>query len=114
MTKPEKRERMYSVGSGMRIACDAWGDPADPPVILLHGGGQTRHAWGGTAKALALAGMHALAIDMRGHGDSDWSADGDYGPETYVNDLRDIMHTLDEPAALVGASLGGSSSLKGT
>jgi non-heme chloroperoxidase len=55
--------------------------------------------------------MHALAIDMRGHGDSDWSEDGDYGPETYVNDLRDIMHTLDEPPALVGASLGGITSL---
>jgi len=109
--KLEKRERVYSVSSGMRIACDAWGDPADPPVILMHGGGQTRHAWGGTAEALASAGMYALAIDLRGHGDSAWSADADYGPETYVNDLRDIVLTLDDPPALVGASLGGITSL---
>lgn len=109
--KPEKRERIYSVSSGMRIACDAWGDPSDPPVILLHGGGQTRHAWGGTAETLAGAGMHALAIDLRGHGDSDWSTDGEYGPETYVHDLRDIMLTLDDAPALVGASLGGITSL---
>jgi non-heme chloroperoxidase len=111
MRQPEKRERVYSVCSGMRIACDAWGDPAAPPVILLHGGGQTRYAWGSTAQSLARAGMYALAIDLRGHGDSDWSADGDYGPETYVADLHDIMQTLDHAPALVGASLGGITSL---
>ncbi len=109
--KIPKRERVYSVRSGMRIVCDSWGDPDAPPVILLHGGGQTRHAWGATAQSLADAGMYALAIDLRGHGDSDWSTDGDYGPETYVHDLRDIMHTLDQSPALVGASLGGITSL---
>jgi non-heme chloroperoxidase len=95
----------------MRIACDAWGDPSDRPVILLHGGGQTRHAWGGTACALAASGMYALALDLRGHGDSDWCAKGNYLPEAFVADLHAIMQTLDEPAAIVGASLGGQAGL---
>jgi pimeloyl-ACP methyl ester carboxylesterase len=43
-----------------------------PVVLLLHGGGQTRHAWQRTARAIAGAGMTAYAVDQRGHGDSDW------------------------------------------
>ena len=54
----------------------AFGDPSHPPVLLLHGGGQTRHAWGGTSQTLARAGYYAIALDMRGHGQSDWSVQG--------------------------------------
>ena len=49
-----------------------------PPVMLLHGGGQTRHAWRATAKQLAQRGWTAYAIDQRGHGDSEWVEDGVY------------------------------------
>ena len=44
------------------------------PVLLLHGGGQTRHSWEETAIRLARAGYRAITIDQRGHGDSDWVA----------------------------------------
>ena len=49
-----------------------------PPVLLLHGGGQTRHAWRKTGEALAALGRVAYAIDQRGHGDSEWVEDGAY------------------------------------
>ena len=100
------------VGSGMRIAVDAWGNPAAKPVLLLHGGGQTRHAWGGTARVLADAGFYAMALDLRGHGDSDWCDQGDYHPDAFATDLIDVMATVGPKPALVGASLGGMISLR--
>ena len=48
----------------LTLRADTWGDPTRPPVVLLHGGGQTRHAWAGTAATLAEAGWYALAIDQ--------------------------------------------------
>jgi pimeloyl-ACP methyl ester carboxylesterase len=93
------------------LAADAWGDPDDPTVLLLHGGGQTRHAWGRTAKAVASRGWRAVAVDLRGHGDSGWSPDGVYGLDRFVNDVRCIVAGVSEPPVLVGASLGGLASL---
>ena len=95
----------------MQIAADAWGNPTAKPVLLLHGGGQTRHAWGGTARVLADAGFYAVALDLRGHGDSDWCDQGDYHPDAFASDLTDVMKTLGPKPALVGASLGGMISL---
>jgi pimeloyl-ACP methyl ester carboxylesterase len=109
--EPAFEQRRFDVGDGMVLAADAWGAPDAPPVVLLHGGGQTRHAWGDTARALALEGWCALAVDLRGHGDSSWSEAGDYRLDTFANDLRKLLGTLGRPAALVGASLGGMSAL---
>lgn len=98
---------------GVRIAGDAWGDPDGPLVILLHGGGQTRHAWKGTGETLGRAGYHAVALDSRGHGDSDWAPDGIYGQDRMVNDLVAVVHQLgDRRPVLVGASMGGGISLQ--
>ena len=80
-------------------------------MLLLHGGGQTRHAWGGTGAALGRRGWHALALDLRGHGDSEWPADGDYTLEALVDDLAASLGALGRPAAVVGASLGGLTGL---
>jgi len=85
----------------------AFGDPLASPVLLLHGGGQTRHAWGGTGRALAKAGYLALSLDMRGHGESDWVDDGDYQLDAFVHDLETILPHFNRPPAVVGASLGG-------
>jgi pimeloyl-ACP methyl ester carboxylesterase len=98
-------------GSGITIAADTWGAPTAPPVLLLHGGGQTRHAWGGTGKALAARGYRAISIDLRGHGDSDWAEDGDYRHEAFVADLLQVLREIEQPPVLVGASLGGIVSL---
>jgi pimeloyl-ACP methyl ester carboxylesterase len=96
---------------GNRLAADVAGDPADPPVLLLHGGGQTRHSWGTTLNALASRGWYAYAIDLRGHGDSEWAADGDYTLDAFAGDVVAVARTLPQPPALVGASLGGIASL---
>jgi pimeloyl-ACP methyl ester carboxylesterase len=93
------------------LVADAYGDPADPPVVLLHGGGQTRHAWGNTARQLGEQGWYALTVDLRGHGDSDWSPDGVYSLERFAGDVRAVSAALASRPALVGASLGGMASL---
>ena len=69
----------FKVSSGLNIAASSWGLESDPLVVLLHGGGQTRHAWGETGEKLSKSGFHVLALDLRGHGDSDWHPDGEYG-----------------------------------
>ncbi|MBT7667254.1 MAG: alpha/beta hydrolase [Rhodospirillaceae bacterium] len=97
---------------GLMIAADTWGDPNGPLVALLHGGGQTRHAWKGAGETLGASGYHAVAFDARGHGDSDWEPDGDYGADRMVEDLACVAKALgSESPILVGASMGGGTSL---
>jgi non-heme chloroperoxidase len=102
--------RFRGAGS-LGLAADIEGRWGGPPVLLLHGGGQTRHAWGGASRALGEAGFLAITLDQRGHGESDWAPDGDYSLDAYVADLRAVLGQLDRPAALVGASLGGLASM---
>ncbi len=77
------------------------------PVLLAHGGGQTRRAWKRVTAELADAGFRAIAFDMRGHGDSDWSAAGAYDMRDFAADLVAIASKMERKPALVGASLGG-------
>ena len=66
--------------AGDRFAPEGRAEPSEegPSVVFLHGGGQTRHSWGGTARQVAARGLTAYTLDARGHGDSDWAPDGDY------------------------------------
>jgi len=96
---------------GLRLAADALGPADGPPVVLLHGGGQTRHAWGTTLEAVAARGWYGLSVDLRGHGDSDWDPEGDYTLGAFADDVEAIARSLPEPPVLIGASLGGISSL---
>ena len=97
---------------GVGIAGDSWGNPDGPLVLLQHGGGQTRHAWKGAGVTLGAAGYHAVAFDARGHGDSDWAADGVYGQDAMVEDLGCVVAALGgRRPVLVGASMGGGTSL---
>lgn len=92
----------------------AWVEGPDAPrgsVLLAHGGGQTRYAWGGTARALAAAGWLAVALDLRGHGDSDWCPAGNYANEAFADDLIAVAQTLPQPCVAVGASLGGMATM---
>lgn len=107
-----RRETIEFKGKdGIRIVGDAFGSPDDPPVLLSHGGGQTRHSWAGTAEVLAREGWYAVSIDLRGHGDSGWAEDGDYHFESFAADVGEVAQSMKRPPVLVGASLGGISSL---
>jgi pimeloyl-ACP methyl ester carboxylesterase len=99
---------LYIPGAnGVRLALDDQGPADGVPVLLLHGGGQTRESWGGVGAALAERGFHALTMDLRGHGESDWSEQDDYEPTALVADVDAVRRSLHRPIVLVGASLGG-------
>jgi pimeloyl-ACP methyl ester carboxylesterase len=100
--------------AGNKLVGDVTGEDG-PPVLLLHGGGQTRHAWRKTSEVIAKLGRVTYAVDQRGHGDSEWVADGAYGFPDFAADARALADTLAErtgtrPVA-VGASLGGIASM---
>lgn len=96
---------------GIALAADVAGPSDGQPVVLLHGGGQTRGSWRNAVVALARAGYRAMAVDQRGHGESAWSEDGDYLLDRFGEDLRRVIDSLDRRPILVGASLGGLASL---
>jgi pimeloyl-ACP methyl ester carboxylesterase len=96
---------------GIHLVADVWGDPDAWPVLLMHGGGQTRHAWGGAARTLAENGWRAVSLDLRGHGDSEWVLNGDYSFTSFANDAIAVSDQLGKPPVLVGASLGGVSAI---
>lgn len=99
-------------GGAGRLAGDRFGDPDGPLVILQHGGGQTRHAWRGAGETLGQVGYNVVSLDARGHGDSEWAADGNYERDEMVTDLVRVVEQLDAgPPILVGASMGGNTSL---
>lgn len=93
------------------IIADAAGPIDGPPVLLLHGGGQTRGAWGGALLQGARRGFRMFSADLRGHGESSWSPSADYSLAAHVSDIAAIVKTLPQPPFLVGASMGGSVSL---
>ena len=92
---------------GTRIVADRLGDPAAPAVVFLHGGGQTRRSWSRAAAAVAERGWQAVTVDLRGHGESDWSEDGDYRLVSFAGDVHELLRRLPPQPVLVGASLGG-------
>jgi len=96
---------------GVRIVGDRVGDPLAPPVVFLHGGGQTRRSWGRAAAAVAERGWQAITLDFRGHGESDWSTEGDYRVTSFAGDVIEVLNDLPPQPVLVGASLGGFTSM---
>ncbi|WP_197519430.1 alpha/beta fold hydrolase [Mycobacterium sp. E2327] len=92
---------------GVRIVADRLGDPQARAVVFLHGGGQTRRSWAKAASAVAQRGFQAVTIDLRGHGESDWSSEGDYRVVSFAADVQEVLRTLPPQPVLVGASLGG-------
>ncbi|MGN6461929.1 MAG: alpha/beta fold hydrolase [Pseudolabrys sp.] len=93
-----------------KLVADQYG-AAGAPVLLLHGGGQTRHAWQGTAAQISRAGHVAVAMDQRGHGDSAWVENGAYSFDDFAADATSVADVLaqrhgERPVA-IGASLGG-------
>lgn len=105
-------QRMVVVApDGVRLVADRGGSANAPAVILLHGGGQTRHSWSRAVDGLLAEGFQVINYDARGHGESDWSAEGAYQLSDRASDLATIAGGLRVPFILVGASLGGATSI---
>lgn len=103
-------EPLTVVSQGLRLIGERWPAAAERGVvILLPGGGQTRHSWDRSAALLQEAGWTVVTMDLRGHGESDWADDGDYSIPALAADLLATVDALDceRPPVLVGASMGG-------
>ena len=85
---------VFSYLDGLELAGSAYGDPAAPPVLFFHGGGQSRNAWIGSARTVAEAGYYGISFDLRGHGDSDWAADGDYLLDAFGRDVERLLSLI--------------------
>lgn len=108
----DKQSQRTFIGSGgVVLVADVAGKPEQPGIVLLHGGGQTRHAWRKAMHALAEHGYYVVSLDTRGHGDSGWSPDGDYSLDILSEDLQRVLRSLCNKPVLIGASLGGSIAL---
>src|SRR5580692_3346948 len=105
-------ERIVFEGfEGLKLVGEVRGRPDDPPVLFMHGGGQTRHAWGSAAAIVADNGWRTITLDLRGHGDSDWAPNGDYSFTAFGADCIAVVDALGRPPVLVGASLGGMAAM---
>src|SRR5436309_2893817 len=95
----------------MRFHYLDWGTPGRPSMLFLHGGGLNAHTWDLVCAALRTE-RHCLALDQRGHGDSEWSPEMDYATESHVADLDAFVDRLGfDRFVLVGMSLGGANAL---
>ena len=105
-------EQLHLPGLAGGLAADRWvASDEQGVVLLLHGGGQTRHSWHRSGARFAAAGWTTIALDARGHGDSAWAPDGDYSMDALVADLAQVVTGLAVEPVLVGASMGGITSL---
>jgi pimeloyl-ACP methyl ester carboxylesterase len=101
---------------GLTLIADEWNRDAEsaanrPSVLFLHGGGQNRFSWKNTGQILADEGLHVIALDSRGHGDSDRAPDANYTVDALVGDTMSVLEQIGRPTVLIGASMGGMTAL---
>jgi pimeloyl-ACP methyl ester carboxylesterase len=94
------------------LVADEWNHGAQsaaghPTVLMLHGGGQNRFSWKNTGQILADEGFHVVALDSRGHGDSDRSPNANYTVDALCADTLQVLDQIGRPVILIGASMGG-------
>lgn len=111
----------FTGSSGLALAADHWKPSSDTgsvphsakTILLLHGGGQTRHSWKKTGEVLAGRGAEVFSLDSRGHGDSAWDPHADYSLQAMNADGLAVLEQIPAvtgrtgPVTIVGASLGG-------
>lgn len=109
---PGDGERLtFRMSDGVALVGESFGHASDPGLLFAHGGGQTRHAWANVARRLGRSGWRTLALDLRGHGESDWSEEGAYAHARYGEDLAEVARAMGAAPVVVGASLGGNSAV---
>jgi pimeloyl-ACP methyl ester carboxylesterase len=96
----------------LRLHYVDWGNPDAPPLLLVHGGRDHCRNWDWVAEALR-GEYHVIAPDLRGHGDSAWSASGHYTMANYIYDLAQLVHQQAlAPVSIIAHSLGGNIALR--
>ena len=106
----EPEDRQVKV-NGLNLHYLEWGDPGKPTILMLHGIQQQAHSWDFISLPLSVD-CRVIAVDQRGHGDSDWSPDGDYSTDAYVGDVQNLVVALGlKNFHLMGHSMGGRNSL---
>lgn len=101
---------------GLTLVADEWnrGAPTTtdrPTILMLHGGGQNRFSWKNTGQVLADKGFHVIALDARGHGDSDRAPNAEYTVDALSGDVLLVLEQIGRPVVLIGASMGGLTSI---
>jgi pimeloyl-ACP methyl ester carboxylesterase len=100
------------ISQRLRLHYVDWGNPDAPPMILLHGGRDHCRNWDWIARDLR-SDYHVMAPDLRGHGDSQWSPDGNYSPMAHVYDLAQLIHQQKlAPVTIIAHSFGGFITLR--
>ena len=108
MTSPATVE--FRGEKSLKLVADEWNRGTGgnrPSILMLHGGGQNRFSWKNTGQVLADHGFHVIAIDARGHGDSDRAPTGEYTVNTLAGDIAEVLQQIGRPVVLIGASMGG-------
>ncbi|AKS36341.1 alpha/beta fold hydrolase [Mycolicibacterium goodii] len=110
--QPEPRPVAFRGVDDLTLVGDEWNSDSEraadrPTIALLHGGGQNRHSWKNTGQVLADQGLHVIALDARGHGDSDRSPSANYSVDAMCGDVLQVLYQIGRPVALIGASMGG-------
>ena len=96
--------------NGMNFHYLEWGDAANPTVLMLHGNSQQGHSWDFASLPLSEH-YHVIALDQRGHGDTDWAPDGDYSLDAQVRDIDGFVEVMGlDSFTLIGHSMGGRNS----
>jgi pimeloyl-ACP methyl ester carboxylesterase len=111
-TRSEPQTVKFRGADDLVLIADEWnrGAPSAagrPTILLLHGGGQNRFSWKNTGQILADAGFHVVALDSRGHGDSDRAPNANYSVDALCDDTLAVLDQIGQPVILIGASMGG-------
>ena len=102
------------ISQRLKLHYTDWGNRGAPPLLLIHGGRDHCRSWDWVAQELR-SDWHIIAPDLRGHGDSAWSPEGNYETAAFVYDLAQLIHQLDlSPVSIVAHSMGGNIALRYT
>jgi pimeloyl-ACP methyl ester carboxylesterase len=105
--QPVRYQARNLVVNGLRFHLLEWGEPSSPSLFFLHGGNQTAHSWDLVSVALAHR-FHIVAVDQRGHGDSEWPRDGEGSIGVMADDARQLIERMNlERPVVFGHSMGG-------
>ena len=96
------------ISQRLRLNYVDWGNAGAPPLLLIHGGRDHARSWDWVAEELRHD-WHIIAPDLRGHGDSSWSPDGNYEMSAFVYDIAQLVHQLNlAPVSIIAHSMGGN------